>query len=73
MPAFERWSNSKLTNFCSNMKVKWFEKDSLVVRRNDEILDLMIVREGMLRIDMTVNFETNNYWPARNRPRIGSK
>jgi hypothetical protein len=38
-----------------------------------EVLDLMLIREGSLRIDMTVNFETNNYWPARNRPRIGSK
>ena len=33
----------------------------------------MLIRDGKLRIDMTVIFETNNYWPARNKPRIGSK
>lgn len=55
------------------MKVKWYEKDALVMEKGSEVLDLILVRDGSLRIDMTVKFETNNYWPARNRPRIGSK
>jgi hypothetical protein len=31
MPAFKGWKNSKLTNFCSNMKVKWYDKNSIVM------------------------------------------
>ena len=46
------------------MKIKFFDKDSVVKEKNDFSEYLLIVREGKLRLDMVIKFENTNAWPV---------
>ena len=67
MPAFYEWKISKLANLCTNLKVKYFKKDQVVLKRYARVNYLLIVREGNLRVDMQIKFDQHNHWPSFER------